>query len=295
MPTDLPGDPEQRPADAGAVAAELRSMSDAADLAIARQLSAPDPASARHAAAVFDVYAVMRPRFGPANAWLYQERDRKLAAMARSLGVTEPVPPTVDTAVLDTFFARVDELSAALRARGLVVESSSVTTGSLDWQPAHVRGLALRVVDRGRTIVAAQPYSTSPGVAVNPAFTADLFPPAELSTSENLTARVQPGALLGAIDGVLMLAAAPQHAADLDDGGTRAAVIDACFGPGAAQPLPDLAVALGAQQAVLERGVLSVTATKPRGAAALERPTGAYALQWTVVDGTRAERAVTSF
>lgn len=295
MPSRSAGQPEQRPADAGALADELRRMSEQADLAIRRQLDATGPVAARHAAAFFEVHATMRPRFGPANAWLYQERDGKLAALARALGVAEPVPPAMDSAALDVFFARVDELSAALTARGLTVETGSAVAGALDWRPAHARGVTLHVVDDQRTIMAAPPYATSPATQATPAFTALLFPPSELSTTENLTARAQPGALLGAVEGVLVFAQPPQHSADLDDGATRAAVIDAWFGADVAQPRPDLIGALGAEQAVLERGVLSVTSNAGRGAAVVERPTGAHALLWTVLDGVYAARTVTAW
>lgn len=295
MATDHRGEPEQRPADGGAVSSELRRMSDLADQAIRRQIETSGPAETRYAAAFFDVHAAMRPRFGPANAWLYQEREAKLASLARSFGAAQLVPPAMDPTALDAFFARVDELSAALTGRGLVVETSGVLTGAVAWRPVQVRGLALRVVDRERTIVAAPPYATSPAKELTPSFTALLFPPSELSTTENLTARVQPGALLGALDGVFVFALPPQHTADVDDGTIRAAVVDAWFGLDVLQDRPDLAGALGAQQVALERGVLMVTSSRARGGAVVERPPGAHALLWTILDGVRAERTVTTW
>ncbi|MHB8876253.1 MAG: hypothetical protein ACYC8T_21385 [Myxococcaceae bacterium] len=267
-------------------------MKAAADLAIGRAVEATGPVVDRQSEAWLEITAVMRPRFGPANAWLFNERDKKYAELARRLGARDALPAGIDVAAVESYLERVDALMGALDARGLKVSAQRASTGRLRWTPSQW-GRSLRVVDPKRTVEKQVPYAQAGPEAVNPSYTAYLFPPATLSTTENLVARDQPGSLLGALDGALVFAQPPQQSGDSDDGRTETAVLEELFGKATPMEAPALATALGVKRVVIHRGVAQVEGGgPPRLPKAMARPPGVYALVWTEIDGTSARRTV---
>lgn len=84
--------PEQRPADPAALGADMDRMKAAADAVVAAQreaLAAGGKPEELFEQGARQIFAAMPPTFGPANAWLFNERSGKLGALEQALGLTE--------------------------------------------------------------------------------------------------------------------------------------------------------------------------------------------------------------
>lgn len=105
-PVKPPDDiPVQEPSDPGAVGAQMAEMKAGADSVIAEKVA--QLGGAKSAEQLFRdgaerIFEVMWPAFGPANAWLFNERDGKLGSLCEKLGVD-----------VDRCVAIIEELQAA--------------------------------------------------------------------------------------------------------------------------------------------------------------------------------------
>jgi hypothetical protein len=256
-------------------------------------------ADRRHREAIFEIFAVMRPRFGPANAQLFNEREKKLIELARALGAEEPMPPDVDGHRLDRYFDAVERATKALRSGGLKVEVLPVMSDAIDWAPV-VSGRMLRAIDPTRTLPEHIPYPElmpEPPKAkqVPPRVTLYLFPPARMSATQDMVRREQPGDLMGVLEGACVFTLQAPQSRDTDDGKTQATVLEVLF-PGAKRAdLAQEAVGLGGQVAEQLRGVLRISAEMPPpeklpSSAAL--PAGVEAFLWSVGRGPEIEHTL---
>jgi len=252
-------------------------------------------ADRRHREAIFELFAVMRPRFGPANAQLFNEREKKLVELARALGAEDPMPPDVDGHRLDQYFDAVEHVTEALRARGLEVEVLPVLSGAIDWAPV-VPGRMLRAIDPTRKLPEYIPYAEllpepPKPKQVPPRVTLYLFPLARMSATQDMVRREQPGDLAGALEGAYVFTLQAPQSGDTDDGKTAATVVNALFPGAKAKADPKLAAAVGARSAEQLRGVLRISTDQPPQSlpSSVPLPTGAVALLWSVERGVEIE------
>lgn len=227
--TPPPSELEQRPAPGSehAVAEQMTRMKTLADGVIAAAQAASGPVPMRHQAAALEVIAVMRPLFGPANAWLFQERERKLAELATALGLTPQQAAAVDVATLDALVGDVEHALVALKDAGFDVRAGATNSALLDWMPATA-GRRLEVGDPKRTIRWQPPYAEpAPDAEVpelHPHITMHFFPMTTLRSTANMVARRQPGVLVGALPHALVITQPLPGGNDQDDGTLGAAV-----------------------------------------------------------------------
>jgi hypothetical protein len=228
------GPPEQRgPQGLGEEMARMLAEADA-QIAWVRTAGAVNPGDLYETAATA-IVGIMRPTFGPANAWLFGERERKLAELREALRLPPTFNPDLDLPRLDRFFAALDAAVTQLRAAGLTVETAGISTGGIGWQPAVV-GRRLFVTDRSRTVEYLPPYANTPAgpsaepARVAPRLSVDLFPPRPLRTSYSLVTREQPGMLLGALDAALLFVPQAAQVLDTDDGGVERQILSTLFG-----------------------------------------------------------------
>jgi len=176
------------------------------------------------------IYLAMRPRFGPANAWLFNERGRKLTALAKALDVARPEE---DVGKLDAWADSVEAAKAALEKAGFSVTSEPGHTAGLGWRP-RVFGRRLVVTDASRTTTAV-PYAElrkEPAKPANPRRTLSVIPLQKLSARVDLMSRVQPAELLGGLEGAALFVMEPPQGGDVDDGKLLEAIRATLF-PGA--------------------------------------------------------------
>lgn len=283
--------PEQKPPPG--LGQALEQMKEEADKAI-HQISADSGSvAARHRTGIFEVFAAMRPRFGPANAQLFNEREKKLVDLARALGVAEHMPPDVDGHSLDRYFDAVERSTAALRERGLQVGLRPVSSSAIDWAP-NFPGRMLRAVDPSRTLPQYIPYAElRPDKPVpkdvSPSVTLYFFPIARMNTMQHMMTRQQPGEVWGAVEGAYVFTLLAPQSGDTDDGKTADAAGESLFPGGKAVNEPRVAAAFGARTAEHLRGVLRVTAESPSpplSPGSISLPAGIEAVLWSAGDGS---------
>ena len=284
------------PADLGKLLEQMKAEADKVIREFRLRLMLADR---RHRQAIFELFAVMRPRFGPANAQLFSEREKKLVELARALGAEDPMPPDVDGHRLDRYFDAVERATEALRSRGLEVEVLPVMSGAIEWAPV-VSGRMLHVIDPTRTLPEYVPYpellpEPPKPKQVPPRVTLYLFPMARMTASQGMVTREQPGDLMGALAAAYVFTLQAPQSGDTDDGKTQATVLESLFPAAKPADAPKVATALGGQGAEQLRGVLRVTADQPPpqslpSSAAL--PTGVEAVLWSVGGGTDIRHAL---
>ena len=157
-PPDEP--PVQRPADPGAVGQQMADMKAAADALIAEAQAELTKGKAP-AAELFvrfegRIHLVMWPAFGPANAWLYNERAGKVGQLAEALGVAGqdgagPVPfETYARVILAALSSRDDLRPFVEQEAGLDVREQIRADGGArqrGWS-GPLRGDALQADER---------------------------------------------------------------------------------------------------------------------------------------------------
>lgn len=108
--------PVQRPADEAALGKQMAEMKAAADVFIGEAKAAlaagKIPPAELFVRTEGRIHGVMWPAFGPANAWLFNERAAKIGALAEALGMAGMDPPafTVYTRVILSALAEGDDL-----------------------------------------------------------------------------------------------------------------------------------------------------------------------------------------
>lgn len=266
----MPPEPEQSPQHPKAVAAQMDQMRALADEAIRRAVEAPGPVEARHAAGVFEIVAAMRPTFGPANAWLFGERGRKLAALAKALNVAEPA----SAGSLDAFFDSVDSAQTALAGKGLTVKQGRTDSSVLGYLP-RTPGRALRAEDATRFVAEYVPYVSARGKAVHPSFTLHFIPLSSLSMHASMVTRDQPGRLVGAVNGALVFVQDTARSGDSDDGAIEKVALDALFGSAPPETKGEVkkhrgiawvSLGVGAATPACPEGSFALSATRSEGA-----------------------------
>ena len=289
--------PEQKPP--SGLANLLDQMKSQADDVIRQAATSSAPVERRQRDGIFEVFAVIRPRFGPANAALFNARDQKLLELARALGVEDPMPPDVDGHRLDQFFDTLERVSDALRSRGLDVETLPATSSAILRTPA-VQGRMLRATDPTRTLPEYVPYAElmpeRPAPKnVSPRLTLYLFPPARMTASQGMMTREQPGNLVGALEGACVFTLQAPQSGDTDDGKTETKVLESLFPGAQSADQPKAAAALGGQSADELRGVLRVSAQAPPPEAlpgSVELPAGTEAVLWSVAQGSNIQHTL---
>lgn len=284
------------PADLGTLLEQMKAEADEVIRGFRTRLMLADQ---RHRQAIFELFAVMRPRFGPANAQLFNERGKKLVELARALGAEDPMPPDVDGHRLDRFFEGVERATEALRSRGLDVEVLPVMSSAIEWAPV-VSGRMLRVIDPTRMLPEYIPYvelmpEPPTPKQVPPRVTLYLFPPARMSASQGMVTRKQPGDLRGALEEAYVFTLQAPQSRDTDDGKTETTVLESLF-PGAERiDQPKAAAALRGQSAEQLRGVLRASAETPPPQelpSSTALPAGVEAVLWSVAGGAEIQHTL---
>jgi hypothetical protein len=292
----LQSQPEQKPPPG--LGQVLEQMKREADAVIRQIAAASGAAEHRQRAGIFEVFAVMRPRFGPANALLFSEREKKLVELTHALGLADPMPPDVDGHLLDRYFGAIERAAEALKGCGLQVEILPVSSRAIDWAP-EVPGRMVRATDPTRTLPEYIPYAElrpDPPTPkrVPPRVTLYLFLPTQMSSAQGLMTRQQPGELVGALQGAYVFSLQAPQSGDTDDGKTAATILDAVFPNAKPIDEPKLAATLGAQTAEQLRGVLRVSAETPPKSAPSPAglPTFIEAVLWSVARGGEIEHTL---
>lgn len=216
----MAGTPEQRPAGAPDSRMQKWKTEAAALIADAKAKGTP------HEEAATAIYLLMRPKFGPANAWLFNERGAKLKELAKALGAAAPL----DLPHLDSWADAVEAAEGKLAKPGFTVKSEPGHSAQLSWWP-RVFGRRLIIEDTSRTTTAV-PYAELRPTEAKPAHpkrTLWLLPLVTLRTQVNMVSREQPGELLGALDGATVWVMQPAQGGDVDDGKLLEAIRAALF------------------------------------------------------------------
>lgn len=137
----------------------------------------PTPAAFRQAA--LEIFRVMRPVFGPANAWLFNERARKVEELARALGLGPEALAWIDEAVYERACQDLEMVRLAVKELGYPTEVSPADRSALRWTAAPGFALTLREASgRADRPPAGSAPLTGPGPGEQvPALTLYLFPP----------------------------------------------------------------------------------------------------------------------
>ncbi len=288
--------PEQKPPPG--LGAMLEQMKAEADKVIRLVAAGSAPVEQRRRAGIFEVFAAMRPRFGPANAQLFNEREKKLVELARALGVADTMTPDVDGHRLDRYFDALERAAESIRSKGLRVEVLPVASSTIDWAPLQP-GRMLRAIDPTRTLPEYIPYAElrpDPPAPKNvpPRMTFYLFPPARMTATQAQVTREQPGDFMGAIPGACIFTLQAPQSGDTDDGKTATAVMESLFPGAQAVAQAKAAAALGAQSAEQIRGVLRITADAPPPSTLSPAglPGDVEAVLWSVARGSEIEHTI---
>lgn len=223
-----PVDPEQKPLGPPDARMQKFSAEAAALIADAAKSGAP------HEEAATAIYLVMRPKFGPANAALFNEREKKLRELATALKAEAPL----SLPHLDAWADAVEAAAEKLTKAGFTVKSEPGHSAQLSWRP-RVFGRRLIIEDPRRTTTAV-PYAelkSEPAKPAHPKRTLWLLPLVTLRTQVNMVSREQPGELIGALEGATAWIIDPPQGGDVDDGKLIEAIRAALFPdakPGAA-------------------------------------------------------------
>lgn len=148
-----------------------------------------------------EIFLVMRPVFGPANAWLFNERQAKIDRLAQALGLgPEALSPEAEY-LYEQACQDVLSLRAAIDHLGLKNRLRNADRAELMWTPAP--GFAVTIWDEAATLDWVHPYAgTAAGEDEaspqrrHPTLTLFVFPPLEGRAIRPLFRREQPGELV---------------------------------------------------------------------------------------------------
>lgn len=254
--------------------AMMERMRRDADARLQRALERHSSREDRYREGVLELFLAMRPTFGPANAWLFNERARKREDFASKLGI-DPANDAFPSHILDRFGQDLEDVVETLRRAPFDVTLETATTSEIAWNP-RTPGRRIRVVDLTRWVEYRPPYAgPSAGPPdepqrVHPRLTLYLFPLIRLETRESIVSRLQSGTLIGVCDVAVVFVLQPPQSKDSDDGGLMHRILHELFPSAPETPdgahtgggLPDLATALEVESARLERGVLHVVGAR---------------------------------
>lgn len=253
--------PSEQPADGwGPLAERMEAMTRDAEAIIDRARATSGDAMARYRLAEMEVHFAMRDEFGPANAALFNARDKKLAELAGAVGATS-APERLSFAV-DDFVRETRSFAEQIRAAGYAVDETPVRSGRLLWTP-EVVGWELTIRDAKRTVDEELPYAAKPAtpVKVNPSIHVYAFPHVPMSAAQSMVRREQPGEPIAAGAAAVLFRLQDAQSKDQDPGGEIGKkVAAAIFRESSSKEYPAAAKKLGGGTAVLERGLLRVSA-----------------------------------
>ena len=177
--------------------AKMEAMKARADEVLSRtRRSGPPEACFRQDA--LEIFLAMRPEFGPANAWLFNEREKKIEQLALKWGLGPEAADLIQDHVYEPFCHDFVSLEQAVRALGFETRVRSAERGELMWIPAP--GLALTVQDPDREVDWQPPYAGTPAgpevdlpIKRHPTLTLFTFLPWEGKAVRHLLRREQPG------------------------------------------------------------------------------------------------------
>lgn len=179
------------PAGREAVKEKMKSMKEKADKVVEKTGSGGQASQAFQQGAL-EITCAMRPHFGPANAWLFNERDKKIEALAKKLGISmERAEELFDPHQYDALCRDMNAIIETAVSRGYEVETAPVNRRDLLWSPAP--GFALGIEDPLKTIEWRHPYSKGPKQKKHPRLTVFVFPPREGNALRHFFTRHQPG------------------------------------------------------------------------------------------------------
>lgn len=184
-----------------ALSSLMASMDRRAEEVIARaRTQKGSDADARYRQAALEIYCIMRPRFGPANAWLFNRRDHQLAALHRALKMPAEAAGDPTLAFYEQACEHLESLTSGLRAAGLdVAEPIPASRRGLGWSDAE--GFTLTLRDLSTRVSWRPPYAGTvagpdvPASLRHPQLTLFVFVAREGTAYANMVRREQPGDL----------------------------------------------------------------------------------------------------
>lgn len=270
--------PTERPLGGwGPLQDRMKAMTRDAEAIIDRARATNGDAEARFALAQMEIHFAMRDEFGPANAALFSERDKKLHELAGAVGKTSA--PERPPFPIDEFVRETRSFAEQIRGAGFAVVESPVMARRLLWSPGDTVGWELVVSDAKRTVDEDVPYSGSPHGApkppspkkVNPSIHVYAFPHVRMTAEQSMVKREQPGEPIAAGRAAVLFRLQAAQSRDQDPGNTIGAAVEAAlWREPKKKELPALAKAMGGGTAMLERGIARVSG---RGPAPAEVPT----------------------
>jgi hypothetical protein len=170
---------------------KMDAMKQKADKAIEKAESSSRTSQAFQQGAL-EIMCAMRPEFGPANAWLFNERDNKIKALSEKLKLShEDAASLWDPARYDAFCAHMEDLRDAAEYMGYEVTSSGSNRKDQLWSPAP--GFAMQITDKSEKVEWRHPYSEGAKVKRHPRLTLFVFPPIKGKALRHFFTRHQPG------------------------------------------------------------------------------------------------------
>jgi hypothetical protein len=213
-------EPVQAPLDPEAVCNDMRGMQADADRIIARAVHGRTRGGMALRMVALDVFRVMRPHFGPANAWLFNERQLKLRQLARALGPeADELLRTIDETFYERACAQLEELVGIVRELGFHTRVEPSDRAALSWTPAE--GFAVTIEDPRRRVPSPPPHAgTSAGADVpptlrSPTLLLHVFPPRPGEAAADPAAREQPGRFLFSSGGLVAFTSAEPRAQEV--------------------------------------------------------------------------------
>jgi hypothetical protein len=269
-------------------------MKQKADTAIRASKEGRDPEAAYQKTAL-EILRHMRPRFGPANAWLFNEREGMIFQLADELAIE---PDDADALfvshVCDAFIEQLEQVVMACDEAGLALELRPADRGELLWTPAP--GYALVAVDTTSTVKYKPTYAGTvagpdvPEVDAHPRATLYLFPPFAGSAEMGMMTREQPGEPYFYTGDLVAFVLQEPQSGDVSPDTVLEKASSALASAGIVKELSDddlrrVVDALGGQ-AVCKHGIARVTSTDP-APKAMELP-ASCAVVWFVPNGAAA-------
>lgn len=264
-------EPGERPLGGwGPLQDRMKAMTKDAEAIIDRARATSGDAETRFALAQMEIHFAMRDEFGPANAALFNARDKKIQELAGAVGKTKP--PEAIPHRIDDFVRETRSFAEQIRAAGFTVVEAPVMARKLLWMPGETVGWEMVISDPKRTVDEDVPYSGTPHGAPKPATPAKVhpsirlyaFPQVRMTASQSMVKREQPGEVVAAGIGAVLFRLQAAQSRDQDPDGTIGKAVDAAlWREPRKKETPALAKAMGGGTAIVEKGVARVSGRGP--------------------------------
>ena len=196
----------------------MAAMKAAADEIITQADRRETPDGFAFRTSAIHIYCAMGPKFGPANAWLYNERSQKVELLAKTMGFDRDTVEQLDETFYDEACSHLEHIVLILNELGYETTVRPSDRRELLWTFAE--GFALSIVDTSQRVpwipAYSDPSTAPPGRLAHPRLTLYLYPPYAGRAEQHLARREQPGVPVfytGAIIGFTLL---PAQSGDVD-------------------------------------------------------------------------------